>query len=237
LFPFPYAALSVPRKEDKVTNLTKWVKGQVEAASTSPFSEARRPPPRRGVAAGAAEKFDSGKKVEAKLSDGDVRGAIRLLTSDDTIAPNNDATKASLRDKHPAHPEPRDFPPEDDGATPPQIVLESGDVAKAIRSFPPGSAGGLDALRPQILKDLTAPSVGAAADELLEALTSFVSLVIEGKVPTSFCPIFYGASLTALRKKCGGIRPVAVGNTWRRLAAKIVCARVTPSLSGRFSPH
>jgi len=142
------------------------------------------------VAAGAVKKFDSGKKVEAKLSDGDIRGAIRLLTSDDTIAPNNDATNASLLEKHPAHPEPTNFPPEEDGATPSQIVLESGDVVKAIRSFPPGSAGGLDALRPQLLNDLTAPSVGAAADSLLEALTSFVTVVLEGKVPTSFCSIF-----------------------------------------------
>jgi len=61
--------------------------------------------------------------------------------------------------------------------------------------------------------------------------------VLAGKVPKSFCPVFYGASLTALRKKCGGPRPVAVGNTWRRLAAKIVCARVTPALSERFTPH
>jgi len=52
------------------------------------------------------KKFESGKKVEAKLSDGDMRGTIRLLTSDVTIAPNDDVTKASLMERHPAHPEP-----------------------------------------------------------------------------------------------------------------------------------
>jgi len=168
--------------------------------------------------------------VEAKLSDGDIQVTTPSL-------PNT--TKASLRDKHPAHPEPTNYPTEDDGPTPPQMVLESGqsgDVVKAIRSFHPGSAGRLDAFRPQILKDLTAPSVGAAADSLLEALTTLVYLGLDGKLPTTFCPIFFGASLTALRKMCGGIRPVAVGNIGRRLVTKIVCARVAPALSGRFSP-
>lgn len=41
------------------------------------------------------------KKVEAKLADGDIRGAIRLAISDDTIAPNDGDTVAALLVKHP----------------------------------------------------------------------------------------------------------------------------------------
>jgi len=237
LFFFPYVALAVPSKSDKVTNLTKWVKGQVGVAADSPFPVApRRPPPRRQVGSGV-KKTDVAMKVEAKLADGDVRGAIRLLTSDDSIAPNTDATRASLLEKHPPHPQPSDFPLPPEETTPTEYALEPKEVEAAIRSFPPGSAGGLDALRPQLLKDLLTSSAGDAAASLLGSLTCLMSLVLAGKVPASFCPVFYGASLTALRKKCGGIRPVAVGNTWRRLAAKIVCTRITPALSGRFSPH
>jgi len=103
------------------------------------------------------------------------------------------------------------------------VSLESSEVLAAMFSFPAGSAGGLDALRPQILKDLVSSKLGDTATELVEAITSLMKVVLAGKVPASFFPVFYGASLTALIKKCGGIRPIAVGNTWRRLAAKIVC--------------
>src|SRR3982750_886981 len=45
------------------------------------------------------------------------------------------------------------------------------------------------------------------------------------------------ASLTALNKKTGGIRPIAVGCVWRRLSAKVVVHRITPQLRDLFSPH
>ncbi|XP_021959247.1 uncharacterized protein LOC110855135 [Folsomia candida] len=175
------------------------------------------------------------KKVEAKLADGDIRGAIRLACSDDTIAPSDDETLAALLTKHPSHPQPVDFPPplEDPVIAP---VLDE-ELLRAISSFPPGSAGGLDGMRPQILKDLLGCSQGEGGDQLAEAMRTFLNKVLNGGVPSTFCPLFYGASLTALKKKSGGIRPIAVGNTWRRLAAKIIVGRITPQLIKPFSPH
>jgi hypothetical protein len=42
------------------------------------------------------------KNAELKLQvDGDVKGAVRLLASNDGIAPNNGATFESLQEKHP----------------------------------------------------------------------------------------------------------------------------------------
>ena len=40
-------------------------------------------------------------RVSAKLEDGDVRGAIRLVASEDAMAPFDDITAASLQAKHP----------------------------------------------------------------------------------------------------------------------------------------
>jgi hypothetical protein len=40
--------------------------------------------------------------VSSKLEEGDIRGAIRLAASDDTMAPFDDVTAVALRDKHPA---------------------------------------------------------------------------------------------------------------------------------------
>lgn len=44
-----------------------------------------------------------GPKVISKMSEGNIRGAIRLLTSDDTIAPNSSDTLDILLEKHPNH--------------------------------------------------------------------------------------------------------------------------------------
>jgi hypothetical protein len=49
-------------------------------------------------------------------------------------------------------------------------------------------------------------------------------------------PLIYGANLIALTKKDGGVRPIAVGSTFRRLAAKI-CVRLTRTkLQTLFEP-
>ena len=101
---------------------------------------------------------------------------------------------------------------------PPCFLSLKRGVARAIRSFPNGSAGGSNGLRPQHLKDLTEPLAGNAGKSLLTALF-LPSLVIQGKVPTSF----FGANLIALEKKDwgggGAIRPIAVGCTLRCLVA------------------
>ena len=47
-------------------------------------------------------------------------------------------------------------------------------------------------------------------------------VMIQGEAPEGMCDILNGASLTAFRKKDGGIPPIAIGNTFRRLTSKIV---------------
>jgi len=71
----------------------------------------------------------------------------------------------------------------------------------------------------------------------LESIKRFTSLVINSGVPEEIRPVFFGASLTALKKKSGGIRPIAVGNVWRRLAGKVLVSRIIPKLIPFLSPH
>jgi len=110
------------------------------------------------------------------------------------------------------------------------------EILKAVRSFPNGSAGGIDGLRPQHLKDLTCAAAGEVTARLLERLTAVVNLMLGGNVPLEVCEILYGACLTALRKKDGGTRPIAVGNTIRRLACKVVGTRVVERMAALFRP-
>lgn len=45
-------------------------------------------------------------RISSKLEEDDFRGAVRLASSEDSIAEPNDETLAALRDKHPApHPD------------------------------------------------------------------------------------------------------------------------------------
>ena len=92
-------------------------------------------------------------RVSAKLEDGDIRGAIRLGSSDDSIAPFDDVTAVALRMKHPARAASNTVPPSPSVAR--CLCLREADIMAAIKLFVPGSAGGPDGLRPQHLKDFT----------------------------------------------------------------------------------
>ena len=110
------------------------------------------------------------------------------------------------------------------------------EIVDAIRSLPTGSAGGPDGVRPQHLKDMSGPTANGAAQVLLPALASFITLVLQGMTPPSIRPFFFGARLTALNKKRGGIRPIAVGCTLRQLAAKVAVFRVRDEMLALLAP-
>ncbi|XP_041976142.1 myrosinase 1-like [Aricia agestis] len=104
-------------------------------------------------------------------------------------------------------------------------------------SFPPGSAGGLDGITSQHLKDLTSGCCGDAGEKLLQEVTNLCNLMLRGEVASDIVDILYGANLCALRKRDGGIRPIAVGSTYRRLTAKIACSVVhTAQAAYEFPP-
>ena len=149
-------------------------------------------------------------KFPPKLKEADFKGAVRLACSEDSFADFSDTTYAALASKHPAPPPDSAIPP---AALPTSIttfIVFVDEIVQAIRTFPCGSAGGLDGLRSQHLKDMIGPGSGAGAKSLLPTLVAFVSLVLNGECPKSISLFFFGANLTALRKKNGGIRPIAV---------------------------
>ena len=98
-------------------------------------------------------------RVSLKLEEEDFKGAVKLACSEDTIADMSNATLSALQQKQPSpHPDSCIPPlPQDSVAHTVSVSVE--EVAKAIRSFPNGSAGGPDGLRPQHLKDMVGPSL------------------------------------------------------------------------------
>ena len=237
LFLFAPRCLRQPRRGKQTESLARLVKIQLQedlSTTTAPMPPTRRreqtkkrPDPMQLLA----------RKISIKIEEGDFRGAIRLTSSDDILADFNDDTYNALIAKHPpAHP---------DSQTPPspavsvQEVLEVSnmDVVQAIKSFPCGSAGGgPDKLRPQHLKDLL-QHTQTEDTALLSALADFCNLVLRGDAPEVVRPFFFGASLVALRKRSGGIRPIAVGCTLRRLVAKVACKQVVDEMAELLAPR
>jgi len=99
------------------------------------------------------------------------------------------------------------------------LITSEDNVKKAILSFPAGSAGGPDGLSPQHLKSLLGCRV--AGPDFLSALTGFINIILAGRCPSEVASFFFGGRLLALDKKSGGIRPIIIGCSLRRLASKL----------------
>ena len=257
LFSFAPACFVRPGRGGKSRNLTSLVKRQIEAfdSGASGFDTPRASdiPVRKHAATrkGVSEAEQVARRASVKLEEGDVKGAIRLLSSRDTLAPATQATLTSLRSLHP--PVPLDRRPAPTTLTAPLQATPQA-VLAAITSFPHGSAGGPDGLRPQHLKDLldgvrgnvgtvsgeggtSGSGPGPTANPLLEAITDLVNLLLSGEVPQFVRASLFGGSITALAKKGGGVRPIAVGYTWRRLAGKVACRLVSARAAALLAPR
>lgn len=178
-----------------------------------------------------------GTQVSKKIEEGNTVGALRLITSEDKILPRDETTAQALREKHPLRAV---------GGPPPQVrlapnqeplVLRESEVYKAIVSFPPGSSGGYTGVRPQHVKEMVNPVLGPAAEALLTEITTFVNNCLAGLIPDEIKPFFFGASLCALKKKGGGIRPIAVGNTLRRLVARAAVRSIRTEAATMLQPN
>ena len=111
------------------------------------------------------------------------------------------------------------------------ISVEESEVHQAVFSFPTGSAGGPNGLRPQHIHDLLMSR--EAGPEFLSALRAFVNLVLAGRCPS----VFSRGRLLALSKKSGGFWPIIIGFTLRRLASKCASSFGINHLKAYFYPY
>ena len=174
------------------------------------------------------------KRVQAKCADGDIRAALRLLTTDDSIADRNENTERALREKHPSRSNSSELPPEQPDIQPLQTEADS--ILAALSSMPAGSAAGLDGLRPKHLQDLTAKGTLESGCRLSTSLAKLANVLLSGGVPDFARGALFGASLCALCKKEGGIRPIAVGSVFRRVTAKVASRYACELMASTFKP-
>ena len=114
--------------------------------------------------------------------------------------------------------------------------MTSSVVTRAIYSFPDGSAGGSDGLRPQHLKDIITSPYREGSLDLISVLTDFINLVLASKVSPTVRPYFFGASLIGLGKKDGGVRPIVMGGTLHRLVAKCAVLLIKEEIGSLLFP-
>jgi len=233
LLHFSGRCLRVPPRGGRRWSLATMVNKQLREESDPPPT---RPRARKSRNTSQDSMESLRRRVSSKLEDGDFKGAVRLACSEDTLAESSETTLSALKLKHPS-------PPSESTIPPPPIItplssmsISEADIAQAIKSFPNGSAGGPDGMRPQHLKDLIRGN-DITDSSLLTALAAFSTLVLEGRTPLPIRPFFFGASLTALNKKDGGIRPIAVGCTLRRLVAKIAGKMVVEDMAKLLAPR
>ena len=91
--------------------------------------------------------------------------------------------------------------------------MQSNDV------FPNGSGAGPDKIVPQVFKAPISKSNGIAVLIFLKSLAKLLHLIGEGKVREQLRIFFFGAKLIAFIK-LDGLRTIAIGNTFRRIASK-----------------
>ena len=93
-------------------------------------------------------------------------------------------------------------------------------ITAALKSFNKHSGAGPSGLRPFHLRQALVP---AHSDQVVDHLASLVNLLVRGEAHNDVSPWLCGALLMALPKKDGTSRPIAVGEVFRRLAAKVLC--------------
>ena len=239
LFGFAYSALKRPPKAPSVEahqpSLATVVRNQVNRYVSAPILPSQDDTNNNPMGSGSKAEVPLANRVAAKLADCDIKGAIRIIASEDSFAGYGIEVTQALQAKHPPAPDDVTLLAAPDADTPPfQATKEQ--VMEALNSFPASSGSGLDGIRPNHLVSLTCKGSGAAGERLKTSITNFCNHVISGRVPEAIRHLFYGASLCALAKKDGGIRPIAVGNSLRRLATKVVLSPITAELREQLQP-
>ena len=145
------------------------------------------------------------------LSAGMTGRALRRLTQTGTL-PSSPETLETLRKLHPHYPNPALC---ESSVTPPFSVKLDGPAIRAMKHSAPGPSG----LRSDHLL-LAYPS------GISDSIISILNLIANGMAPQWLA----NARLFAIPKIAGGVRPIAVGETLRRVAAAVLLRTVMPQL-------
>ena len=229
---FAYSCLLAPEKSTVKT--ANYIRQQI--ANDSPAVPDQSPQEPDVQARPTAPSDNLGRKISSKCADGDIKAALRLLTSEDIVIAPSEEVVQQLREKHSAAPQ-NEALPEHASVNPALAPTVDSELAySSLKSMSAGSSAGLDGIRPLHLQQLTSQGTSEAGHRLITSITKLLNTIMSGQVPDFAREAIFGASLFALRKNDNGIRPIAIGSVYRRLAARILAHQAASRLSHELSP-
>ena len=168
-------------------------------------------------------------RVMDLVQDGQFAKAVKALDSNGLHALTPEICDI-LKSKHPQSP-----PLQSPSPSPAQpLVLSTEQVMKALSGFHRGTAPGASRFRAVHLQDALTIPTGDADGRLTKALTKVVNILASGEAPSSVSPWLAGAPLYPLKKRDGGVRPVAVGEVLRRLVSRACCLALHSKFEATF---
>ena len=131
----------------------------------------------------------------------------------------NEETLAEMQSKHPRAelPLPSSIPKKDRPEIPPDTFSNRA-LKKLLKSFSLGTSGGASGLTIQHLRDIVERA--ACGTESLQAIRTMCLIFVNARMPESAASNFAGARLIALFKKTDGLRPIAMGDVFRRITCR-----------------
>jgi len=210
-----------------------WEQVKVKEKQYLEFREKRQPTTQQKANIARALRF---------AKEGAYSKAVKALSSEG-IHKDTPAVREKLLQKHP-----QELPATDAGIyleaeephpTPIELVtpVTTQEIATAIKRFPRASAGGGSGLTPTHLSELITSPEALVENGLLEALAALATKFLRKQAPQHLACWIAGAPMTALRKPEDGVRPIAVGETLRRMTSSIARARVKEQTLQLLAPH
>ena len=227
LFMLPKCILCVPVRGGKrkrgpsISDLCNaWEEGQLGWLWERPT---RLPPDSRSSTADSKRIFNA---AIAHARHGRLGKACSILSSSG-LAPDDDATRSKLCAKHP-HASP---PALIDSTDEPLQLSSEFDLLSVLSSF--SADVGVDGTNFRIQHLLDANEAHLPSP-FLPRLRELLNLLLAGRAIPEIQLFLAGAKLTALSKPGGDVRPIAVGNIFRRLTSKCACSLLYSRIRAYF---
>ncbi|MCP4990354.1 MAG: hypothetical protein GY928_31250 [Colwellia sp.] len=132
---------------------------------------------------------------------------------------------------HHKHPTSHIIHPDAPNPPPTFEPFDADDIKRAVAAFHTASAPGASRMRPAHLKDALNTPTGDHGHRITKALAKVCTELAQGRAPAGIAPWLAGAPIYPLKKPDGGVRPIAVGETLRRVVSRALCHRY----KGRFA--